>query len=289
MSEQPTFADKVERNWDAFRDLLKRRRRLFIGVCLIALLVAIWPIYNELSGTSKMKKDLVENEKTIAERDKTIQDLRAQNAKLERQLTPFLTIAMERYPDVEIVKALGKFAEDMRAFEAGLESVKDTIRAFEAEVSVEASANWTEEVVPGGQSIMVVGESPSLVLSIRLASGDSKKAELFVSGMPRYAPSGSGSVIFRYRAVGRAGSWPVGARETDLRGLEKVKAAVYGLHEGTTADEQVRLRSAEVRLFVNARLFHVLRRTPDQMLSLPKKGPWPMLVFGGYAEFASQP
>lgn len=120
MPDPTPIATRAAKEADAVWALLRSRPILFTGLCFVAIaFFAMW-IYEKLWGKETLKA-------TVASQGQQI-------LLLEAQLTPFKTIALQRYPG-ELSEALAALASDIKQFEARLNETQRELDATKQRAS----------------------------------------------------------------------------------------------------------------------------------------------------------
>ncbi len=105
MQNEETYFKKIEREWDSFWSFAKRRPFL----CTVSVIIIGTIIFLNIYDRSKLKTKIANLKETITTKNVEIQ-------KLNTELTPFRTVALQWYPGSE-TEALKKLAQRMTGIE----------------------------------------------------------------------------------------------------------------------------------------------------------------------------
>lgn len=255
MPDQEPLAERAEREVDALKTLWKKRPFLFSIIILVLIILMVFFIYDRFLGIPKLKE-------IIQEKDKEIQ-------RLETQLTPFRTIALERYPGNE-AEALERLSKEVSDLDAKLEASIKKINSFEAEVAIRFEGDWTKGFIPVTPGIMVLGEGIASEIVFRNRDGSARAAKLhLVEGMPRISEvKGEAELTYSMRA--KPGSWILGSQLDQLMGCEEIKLGAFGLRHQMTKTGRIRLLSFTINFFINGELAFTLSEKSNKDILIPE-------------------
>jgi len=221
----------------------------------------------------------------IPELETAIRDKDVEIQRLETQLVPFKTVALERYPGNE-TEALKRLAKELSDLELRLEASLQKIHSFEAHMCAVVTVEPAKESTPLDGALLVLGNNPAATVQVELRDGSIQEERFYLTeGMPSISGLAPGRVSLEYHAKALPGSWVFDRRLDQLSSCRQIQLALYGFKREPTKTERIIIETYSVTLYANGKPVLLVQEKPHMQFVLQDAG-CPSLKWEGRIPFS---
>ncbi len=250
-------------------------------VLVTGSVMIIVALVQSLSGKKQLQDQIVSLTQQNSTKDAEVQ-------RLQTMLVPFQTIALDRYPG-DLNDALSKFANDLKGIQQTLDQSLRIIDSFEVEIAITVSADWESGVPPKNNSFLKMGSGSDTKLVLYKNSGEQVEVFLYGSESPNVVPVSEKSSTVTYRAVARAGEWPIGSDYRDIKGCREGSTVLYGINSSLVNSGVLDQVLLNITIFVNGiKQWVVSPKTGGPIDISNAEGGSTQIMFKGNFEFSHQ-
>lgn len=183
--------------------------------------------------------------------EKEVEDLKGEVQRLETQLVPFRTLAIERFggsPE----EALAKLATQVQGLEAQIKRASSTIYRFDVAAVVTLLGDWKSDSPPDFSNLLRrSNRSSDIRVELKISGMDMRWIEFKDSSGPKMNRGKSNSWVLDYTAQAPAGSWILGVSHNDLQKCGAVDMVLYGIDHNVTRDSVITVTDVVLTFHVN--------------------------------------
>lgn len=235
-----TYVSKIHREVKALRRLRLISPTVFWTFCVILPILAFGWAWEHFWGEEVLRKKVDEQKQQIQ--------------LLETQITPFKTIALERYPG-RLNEALAGLAGDIKQFEQRLKDSERKIHAIAASVKIEVGAKWKNGTIPNINTMFLMGANSSAAhAEFRTRSGKMIPVNFYGFNDIKFQKQDADAVLVSFETVGNPPFELFSAVPEDLVSLEKLELEDGGINLGMLESPKLEIRKLSIFFLLNGRL-----------------------------------
>lgn len=215
---------------------------------------------------------VVANEhKTTEKQNITLDQISKQVVVLNGQLTPFIQLALKKYPNLPESTALDQLATEIADLKYRTSSLEKSISDFSVSVQLVLSGDWIESLSHGPEFMLTaLFQEEPYVRFIHRSGNHQKDILCFLTAGERRREA-SGNVIVDVNATVHSGSWPLGKTIDQLVGYDLCEIGVAVTRE-IVKSPIVNLKRSKLTVFINGVSKVAYDDSPNAPVSIPPDG-----------------
>lgn len=244
-----TWAKRIQRE---VRDAWKLRSSaplLFVACIVIGVITAgFWGFGNY--NDAQALKDQIRDKQTDIIR------LEAQLGRLDAQLAPFRTIALERFPGEKEGNALAALGTQINALQAQFDNALAKIHTFALKVEYDISADWVKGKAPGEAPGLKIGgllSSRANMGLIVLELSDGKELKMSFNDVidDRIVDKNGSTYRFEIVLTTPSGSPIFGIGKNEIIAVKEFNFPTYGISQNNVSADHLTLGNLHITFHIN--------------------------------------
>lgn len=269
----------------------KRSRIAFLIFQTAAVLITIVVVSWDHKASEEQKVMIQQiatqskaSENASAARHKQSQEeilgLKKQVTDFSERLTPFVTLAMRRYPDLPEDTALERLAREITDVSKRTTSLERSIHTFSASARLLLDGDWIESLPSGRESAIIMPRDDPYIRFVHRSGDRTRDILCYATAMDRRR-NPSGQVVVNVEAAVRPGGWPLGKSIDQLTGYDHAEIGVAMVTRDIVKSLSANLKEVTLTIYVNGVPKVAHNDKPNTLISIPSDGRVRVLTLDG--------